>query len=513
MRDKKNKTKKIILFNPNPRGYSGEEETFTVPPFSLLAISSLLDKEGYCIKIIDQTVDKDYKEQIKKNVKDALCFGVTSMTGHQISNGIEASKLAKEHNHSIPVVWGGYHCSILPEQTIKAGYIDVVVRGQGEMTFFELIKAIEGKIRMNDVNGITYKKDSKIISNPERQITDINNFPGTPFHLIDLDKYIHKGITERVIGYRTSQGCTYNCGFCAELCVTKRRWSGFEPQRVIDELKFLVNDFGIDGLTIYDSNFFNNPERVRKIMEGIIKNDLRLRFDFLNGRVDQLLGLDEDFFELLKKVGCDNFLIGAESGSQEILNLINKNIRVGDILKLKRKLKKYSIMPSFSFVFGFPRSEKMDISFDEEFNSMIKLIRAIYSIDSNNHIKIWNYTPYPGTPLFDLLTGKMKVPSSLEEWSRFNFTHSHLPWIPKRYERRIDHLNWFIFPYITQNFSINWKDKRKAPYKRIFHYTMHLIASFRFKHGFFGLPLEYWFIKWHVNRKFKNVRNAKTGLK
>lgn len=493
--------KKIVLFNPNPRGYKGEEENYIIPPFSLLAAASLLDKEGYKVKIIDQTVDKDYKEQIINEVKDALCFGITSMTGHQILNGIEASKLAKKYNPSLPVVWGGYHPSILPEQTVEEDYIDFVVRGQGEITFLELVEYIEKGLPLNDVKGITYKKRGRVFSNAERQIEDINNFPPTPFHLLDTGRYVHKSLTKRTIGYRTSQGCTYNCAFCAELCVTKRRWYGLSPQRVMDELLFLTERYGVDGLLIYDSNFFLNPERVRTIIRAILKKKLNLKIGFLNGRVDQLLKLDDEYFELLRKVGCYDLLIGAESGSQRILDFINKGIRVDDILKLKRRLKEHSIIPSFSFMFGFPRGGGFKITLREEFDSLMKIIKSINSIDDNNHIRIWIYTPYPGTPLFNLAKKMMKMPSSLEGWGRFNLTHSNVPWIPKRYEKIINHLNLFIFPYTSEKFSINWKDKNKPKLKRAIHYLLHVSASLRMRYGFFGFPLELIILRYIVKHK------------
>lgn len=495
--------KKIVLFNPNPRGYKGEEDSYAIPPFSLLAIASTLDKEGYKIKIIDQTTDKDYKEKIKESVRDALCFGVTSMTGHQILNGIEASRIAKKYNPKLQVIWGGYHPSILPEETVTEDYIDAVVRGQGEITFLELVKRLERNLSLEGVKGVVYKRNGRIISTPDRPISDINIFPMTPFHLIDIDKYINKGFTDRMMGYRTSQGCTYNCAFCAELSVTKRKWSGFTAERVINELSSLSKEHHIDGLLIYDSNFFINPERVRKILQGILDHKLNIKIGFLNGRVDQLLGLDDKFFDLLNKVECHDLLIGAESGSQEILDLINKRIKVEDILALKERLKKYSLTPSFSFMFGFPRSDNLRISLKEEFNSLIRIIKHINLIDDNNHLRIWIYTPYPGTPLFDSAKQRMSVPKTLKDWGEFNLTHANVPWVPKKYERKINLLNGFIFPYTSRNFSINWKDRNKNILLRLTHYALHLSASFRLRYNFFALPVELRLRRYFIRRRLR----------
>ena len=130
---------KIVLLQPK----AGEWEFIGVrPPDSLLAVAAEPNKEGYKIKIIDQRIDKNWKEILKRELKDTMLFGTTAMTGPQIKYALEASKFVKE-NSDVPVVWGGVHASLMPEQTIQNKYIDIIIKGEGDFVLLDIIKAIE----------------------------------------------------------------------------------------------------------------------------------------------------------------------------------------------------------------------------------------------------------------------------------------------------------------------------------------------------------------------------------
>ena len=152
----------IILFNPAPR--SGWQPQRRVElPLGLLSIATPLDLQGYRIKIIDEFANPNWKRELLEALTEKpLCFGVTCMTGPQILHALAACRLVRERYPDVPIIWGGIHASLLPEQTLENPYPDIVVVGEGEETFLELVKALESGSPLSNVSGICYKENGKI---------------------------------------------------------------------------------------------------------------------------------------------------------------------------------------------------------------------------------------------------------------------------------------------------------------------------------------------------------------
>ena len=158
-------------------------------PMSLLCIATPVMNAGYDVKIIDQRVEPRWESILRQELqKDPLCVGVSSMTGPQLRHALDISKMVKEYGNS-PVIWGGTHASLLPDQTLKNENIDIVVQGEGEETFPELVEALDGKRPLSTVKGIWYKENGHIKNTGMRPFIDLNKQPPLPYHLIDLKKY------------------------------------------------------------------------------------------------------------------------------------------------------------------------------------------------------------------------------------------------------------------------------------------------------------------------------------
>lgn len=264
---------KIILFNPRPQKVGRYPEI----PLSLLAISRFLPKEEFEIKIIDSYMCEDYMSEILRNCEEALCMGITCMTGFQIEDGLQVARIVKKKYPSLPLVWGGWHSSILPEETIRNPYVDFVVRGQGERTFEELVWSLRDGLSYSSIHGLTYKKDGNPVNCPDRDFEDINNFPPLPYSLVDFDKYVVKtDMGFRTTHYFSSQGCPNKCTFCSEPLVNKRRWSGLDAEKVLNDIESLIKNHSINGIILVDSNFFVNRERIRKICKGLIAKKIKI---------------------------------------------------------------------------------------------------------------------------------------------------------------------------------------------------------------------------------------------
>ncbi|MEM4259836.1 MAG: radical SAM protein [Candidatus Woesearchaeota archaeon] len=467
--------KKITLYNPK----TGELRDYHGAPLALLAVSRFLVKEGYEVNIVEH-YEKNTEDIVCDSVKDSICLGITAMTGYQIKDGLRIAQKVKKKFPKIPIVWGGWHPSILPDQTLKSPYVDIIVRGQGERTFKELIYALENKQDLSTIQGISYKIKKKIIHNPERTIEDINNFPELPFELVDVEHHLlNSEFGKRTLNYYASQGCPYNCGFCADPRVYRRRWTILEPKRIVAELKHLKKKYKIDSIIFTDSNFFINERHTIEFCELCIKEKLNLKFGQVDGRSNTLSRYKDSTWTLMKRAGFVNILNGMESGSQEILDFMNKGIKIEDTVKLVELGKRHNITIVGSTFIGLPTK-----NIDEEFRINIGLIDKLMKINPNNTYYLLTYTPYPGSPLYDLaIKCGFNPPTKLEEWAEFELHKITTPWVKKKYVNLGEQFDIYYFPFLGN--QLKQIIKHYPPFFRffanIFYYAIRLIVKLRWK--------------------------------
>lgn len=485
-----------MLYNPNPLS---EHRLSVQAPLALLAVAGLLDQEGYEIKIISSSLSKDPVSEVLSSCVDAICLGISSMTGYQILDGLHVARTVKKKYPTLPIVWGSWHPSLEPEQTLESPYVDIVIRGQGERSLTELVHAIERKKPLKGILGVSYKENGKIIHNPERPIEDINSFPPLPFHLIDVKKYLYN--TEyghRVINYISSYGCPFRCRFCEVQTIYKRRWSGLKAERMLDDIKHLVDKFGVDGVAFHDNSFFISKERVRKFCQGLIDRKIKIGW-YAYGGTRELLRYEDNLWHLMKKSGLHGILIGAESGYPKMLDFIQKDATVEDTINFAKKCEKHDIKIVFSFFVGVPwdpNMKKTKALVRKEFEHTIKLIDKIVSMNRRHRIILSFYTPYPGSPLYsESLKCGFRPPESLEEWGDFRLEWNTTPWIPAELGRMIEYLSTYVFMFLDLE-SYNWiTDRiRNKMFRVLFKFVFKMfenIVLFRWKHKFFRLPVDY----------------------
>jgi radical SAM superfamily enzyme YgiQ (UPF0313 family) len=498
---KPTKDKFILLFTPQPE--KGGRRSI---PLGLLAISTYLDKEGYDIRIYHSYDQKDYLAALDQ-IEKVIAVGITSMTGYQIHDGLQFAKLVRKQNRKIPIIWGGIHPTIMPCQTANHPLVDIVVKGSGEETFTELIHRLDRGKNYEDVPNITFKKDGNIIDNQTKSWKSINDHPPLPYHLLDevIEKYIKKsGFAKRNLTYITSSGCPYRCSFCYLAANSMMgKWDAYPAVRVIKELKNLVDKYAIDGIEIRDSNFFANPQRVKDICQGLINEKIKLNFSTVNGRAEQLIKYDDKTWQLLKDAGIKEVLIGAESGDQEILDLINKKSSVKAILECEAIAKRFAINTVNSFMTSYPppTDDKKDQRkfLIKEFKKTVLLVNEIFKLNRLANILLFFYTPYPGTPMYELAIKRgFREPADLEEWSKIDLSHKVTPWTDKKFKNRVYLLQkLFILKKITSREYINKQKSKKYKFFKLtgILYILNLLVTFRLKHNFYLIPIENLIIK------------------
>jgi anaerobic magnesium-protoporphyrin IX monomethyl ester cyclase len=471
---------KIILFQPIV-GLLDNIKSSPGLPISLLTAAKLLPPE-FKVVLIDQRMEADWREKLKKELTDeVLFFGTTAMLGPQIKFACEASRFVKKIK-DIPVVWGGPFVSVLPDQTLAEKSIDIIISGDGETTSLELARALRDKAPLENVPGILFKKDGKIIKNPPSSLTDFNQMPDLPYDLVDVSRYLPKRAGIPFIDMETSRGCPFNCKFCYNPAFNLRRWRAYDPDLIIGRIKKLRDTYGIKGVWFVDDEFFINLGRAKKIIEGLI--EIGIRWEIQGARADSLLAMDDDYLKLLEKSQCQQINIGAESGSDRILKMVEKSMTTEQIVAVNRKLKPYNLSPWFYFMIGFPSETR------EERKMTIDL--AMQLLRENPKAKISGigcFTPYPGTALFgDALKLGYRPPEKLLDWSTYAVDRINIPWITGKDRTKVEVIQFasFFIDQKPEGIVDSWWIKLAAKIYRP-------IAKYRFKHHFYKFPIDAYF--------------------
>jgi radical SAM superfamily enzyme YgiQ (UPF0313 family) len=499
---------KVVLFQGTASSF---ERVVPIAPLPLLHISSFLVRDGFEVKIISDALYDDYMQEAIRQCQDSLCLGITALTGSQISNGLRLSSEVRRLYPGLPIVWGGWHPSIMPESTLEDPHVDMVVVGQGERKFYELVKCLQDNDfkKIDSIPGVFYKNDGRLIIRETPSVEDINNFPPVPYEIIDVKKCISK--TEygnRTLQYISSYGCPFRCSFCIEPIVSKRKWVGLAAERLIDEWGYLYKKYHIDSLAVYDSNFFVDKKRVIDICEGLIKNNIKIKLGNLNGRIPQLVKYEEEVWQLMQKAGVSMILTGSESGEQEVLDLIKKDAAVEDIYKFTRLCRDHKIKILFSYMSGIPWSSDARYNekrVDKEISSILSQIDKLLQISIKNRFMIYTYTPLPGSELYhQAVRYGFQEPKTLEEWSGLLNTPDDI-FENQGYEKKwITRKQLFLITmleqYILGMMDLDAKDWiavkiRNKFFRAIFRFSFNLgyrLARFRLKYKIFIFPLDFW---------------------
>jgi len=399
---------KVMLIFPPSKFVLKDKLGITSVPLGLAYLASFIEKDGHKVKIIDSNTlgyrIKDIKEEIEKF--NPHLVGVTATTSC-IYDAYEVAKIIKEVDPGIKVVIGGPHVTFIAKETLKeCPFIDVVVRGEGEETFRELVNFFESSSEdtwsLEEVKGITFRKDNKIIETDSRSlIKNLDSIPFPAYHLLPMEKYSLEG--KRFATIITSRGCPFSCIFCSSSRLFGKTWRARSPENVIEEIKLLKNKYGVREIEFLDDTFTLNKKRAEKICELLIKEKLDISWS-CSSRVDTI---DESLIEKLKKAGCHTIYVGVESGSQKILNIIDKGITLPQIEKTINLIKKVNINSFGSFILGIPgetvKTIKKTINFAKKLNP--------------SFVQFSICTPYPGTKLFEM--AKEKGWLLTKDWSKY----------------------------------------------------------------------------------------------
>jgi anaerobic magnesium-protoporphyrin IX monomethyl ester cyclase len=478
-------SKKIVFFVPS---FSSIEAT---APLGLLAISTPLLKAGYEVRIIDSTITSDYKKRIMEEIKDALCLGISVITGPMIRETVAVSKAVKAWNPDFPIILGGWHPSLLPGQTLEAPYVDIIVRAQGEESMLQIAERLRDGAPLNDILGIGFKADGKLHLTPERPLNTLDKMPAKAYHLADFDAY-EKVCGRRWAMYVSSLACPFNCSYCTNAGVYGRKWNALPVEQVVEETVDLTRRYRLELLWMADDNFLVDLDRALQIAEGLVRAKATFKWS-IQATTNLTARLTIEELRLLRRSGLHQICQGIETASPTVMKLMNKDFQeLPDIYQSTERCVRAGVIPSFNIIFGYPgegpRERKETVSF------MMDVCQKFPGAEFWTNI----FTPYPGSPVFrDAAKLGIEVPRSLEGWIDYFPRYTVLPWLKGKDHKRVQTMRDYL-RIAFDRAPIAAKGPGRFA-KAIQHLTGYP-ARLRLNHDFYTFPVELW-----VNRQLKNI--------
>ncbi len=446
-------------------------------PLQLLYVASALQQSGFGVRIFDMRLE-DYK---LFSVGNPIFVGITCMSGQQIHYGLDFAQKVRAESPETPIVWGGVHPTLLPEQTARSNCVDIVVRGEGELVVSELARTLASNEPLDEVKGLTFKKAGAIQSTSDADIIDLDKIPiALPYDLLRLNEY--PTLQAGRFHIQTSRGCPHRCGFCYNSIFNKKAWRAKSAKRVVDEMSYIMHEFPhVKIIDPVDDNFFVDQQRVADICSGLINCGLDVSWR-ANCRFDYLAGYSEDFVRLIEEAGCMELDFGGESGSERLQKFVCKDVTAEQMLRSVGNLYKWAprIDPFVSWLSGLPGETYADMQ--KTFDLMDAMAKAN---PRTQHYGIFLYTPFP-SPLLSELKEEFKPPQTLEEWGDIEVFHFQPPWHTKAYVnklRAISAVTRYAF-YPTSRI-----DEHGVGFK-LGYRVINGIARYRWRHRFFGFPFE-----------------------
>lgn len=426
--------RKVILVYPKIDYEENYKYSWT--PFSILALAGVLEQRGFEPVLLDQNSEPgvDWFSRLEPHLNEALCVGFSVMTGGgQIQHALALAAQVREYRPSMPLIWGGPHVSALPEQTARHPLVDIAVAGQGDFTLSEIAQGLQEGFSLASVSGL-YVKDSQgaIKLTPRRAFVRKDDLPTYPWHLVHPGHYIRNDVTinTRTFGYVSSQGCPYRCRFCYEFAAYNAWWSGFEADRLVDDIAYLAQEFDINGVKFYDADFFVKGNRVENFCRSIQERNLRIKWAG-SANPNDLLRMHSkrpQLLDLIRETNCTRILMGLESGSESMLELIDKRVTPAQLKEVVQIITDYGIIGSFTFIVGFPGETVGDLQ------ATLDFIEYIHSLEARHETRVHIFAPYPGTPLFETAISYGFHPhTEFQEWSDYNYYQPQTPWVDDKF--------------------------------------------------------------------------------
>jgi radical SAM superfamily enzyme YgiQ (UPF0313 family) len=401
----------VVLYNPRARGQA--------LPVALVQLGSLFPDRP--VHVVDGRLEPAPEARVIELTRTAACLGVTVSTGAAIVDAVKVTRAAHAARPGLPVVWGGCHPSVLPEQCLAGEAADLCVVGQGEATFMEVVDRIDHDGGLpTGVMGTVWRDGEQVVIGLPRDGADLNEMRPADYSLLDMERYF---------AWRRARALDY--------CSSRGRWSALLPRRVVEELAANARRWGLEEVHFDDENFFGDPRRVESICSGLLAEGLRLRWTG-RGRAELLQRFTDGQLHLVRESGGAMVEVTGEAGGPLVLRAQARGGLAEELLATAQRLHRAGLRARFPFVVGAPHQALAGV--DETY----RVVKGLRRIDAGFHTPIHLYVPYPDTALAAPPPPPFTLPDHLEDWAGLDLEAEGGPWVTEAERRRADRYNFYV---------------------------------------------------------------------
>ncbi len=442
--------KRIVLYFPQQLDPARERRLSRhLLPLPLLAIAGGPRRDGFEVIIVDGNLhpEKEAHAQVVEACEGAVAYGTTGVLSYQVADALHCTTRVKARHPDLPAFMGGWFASAEPGLQLDTGLYDAVILGQGELTFREVLRAVDAGEPLDAIAGLALRRDGETIRTTPRRVVGWEELPDTPWELVDFPTYAaaqlepeHRRNVEVLpsppgvgpdrsfvaFSYFSSFGCPLDCTFCCSPEFTDRRWKAMPATRMLDDLEALWRRHAFQALHFWDANWGVSERRVREFAAGKLERGLRFHFHAYF-QAESVLSWSAETLDLLAEAGLYSTVIGAETGTEETMRALHKPTRGDENIRAAIELDRRGIATCATYMIGFPGEgrESMLATLDEARRMTLSCPFVASSV--------WPYHPIPGAAMYrDALKVGFEPPGDLEAWGGFfDFRRDENPgWIP-----------------------------------------------------------------------------------
>jgi anaerobic magnesium-protoporphyrin IX monomethyl ester cyclase len=481
---------KVLLFNPKSANFKHRV------PNSILNIAASINGK-YEWTIVDGNCESDPYRRISDHLAtgEYRYIGFTIMPGPQTKQAIPFAKRIKQEFPNTYMIWGGYFPTNHYRTVLESGYVDFVINGPGDNAFPKLIEALDTNTPYELIKNLIYRGvDGGIIKNAKEDLIEQDTLAPLPYlqlnDIYPIDKY-YLGKTylgSRTLAYHSSIGCPFTCSFCAVVPTYEARWKAKSAQHIYQDIKFIKEKWGANAIEFHDNNFFVSEKRTVEFSQLIRPEKMNW---WGMARIDTMDRFKDSSLNLLREAGCKIIFFGAESGNDNVLKQLDKGgTQTGEqILRFAERLKKFDIIPEYSFVLGTPAPTPEEVM--ERIDFDINFIKKVKAANPKTEIVLYTYSPVPteGSELFNTVKQSgFTFPQQLEDWvtpqwERFDLRKNPLtPWLTPEMIDKIRNFETVLNGYYPTVSDIRLNNVKRSLIK--------LVSGLRYKTNFYRFPYE-----------------------
>ncbi len=411
----------IVLIYPRAEPDWPDEEKLLGLPLAVLTVARPLVAAGYDVRVLDENVTRRPLDELREMPRP-LYVGISVIGGYTIRSAVAIAKRVGALWPGVPRVFGGWNPTLMAhlyEADDAAGFVDVVVRGRGEAQALAIARRLEEGRDLDGIAGVSWRDgEGGLRRNPDAPLEEPAEGP-LPYDLIrDFDPYLAR---LGAVNYVSSYGCPHRCEFCGIPAYT-RTFKPLRNETVVEQLR-LLKGRGIDTILFLDDNFFTSRERVVDLARRLIDARVGLKWHS-NGRLDQVMALDDDELALLARSGCGSVNVGYETGDQEVADLILKDVDVSDVYECAARFRKAGLHVSLNFMVGLPGEDP------DSLVRSLETLKRVHAEQPDMDVCWYMFMPAPGTELWRKLVegGLLTEPRTLAEHGRLQPLYLEHPW-------------------------------------------------------------------------------------